>query len=208
MDKNITGNVILVLGNHRSGTSITTEILQGMMGNDFPFPVTRHKEPEELVDMHTQFLKRHNLEFLDRLYFPDLEPDRELIEDYLKFFARYSKDKCVVKEPVLAVMDKYMDFHSYMPCVVVKRNPSEMIESLMHNKKFTFEKAKQIVDWNRDQFEYSKQVNHVFFGKDKELYKKSLKNYLTNYNIPIEWKEKVFEEKWDKKMIQPYKHGK
>lgn len=197
---------ILVLGNHRSGTSITTEILQGMIGIDFPFPVSVHAEPFELVDIHTRFLERHGLKFLDRLYFPDILPDEQLLEDYKEFFSRY--DNAVIKEPVLAVMDQYVRFNLLFPVVIVERDTKEIVESFVHHKKFTKEKAEKIVQWNKGQFKLAKHIKPVQFSRDKESYKKSLKTYIDEHAIPIQWNDEVFERKWNVNNIQPWKYDK
>lgn len=197
---------IIVFGPPRSGTSITTRIIQAHISGSatdlqFPFEVNRHNEPEDLVAIHERFLLRKGKKFIDRFYFPDIEPDSQLFTDLTNFYKKYENTVCVIKDPLLTITlnwlsPGFMKFYCY-------RNPICINESIAYHKRdeLTNMQASKSVVWFLQNRFYREHATIHFESKEK--YIESIKKVLRILNI--EFRQDLFDALYNEEEIMYYK---
>lgn len=197
---------IIVFGPPRSGTSITTRIIQAHLSGSatdlkFPFEVNRHNEPEELVAIHKRFLERNGLKFIDRFYFPKLRPDMQLFEDLSAFYKKYENTVCVIKEPLLTITLNWLAPEFFK--IYSFRDPLEIANSISYHKRdeIDSQKAGKSVLWFL-QNRYNKEHYTVHFT-DKETYQKRIKQVLQI--LQIDFKQELFDALYKEEEIMYYK---
>jgi hypothetical protein len=195
---------ILVIGGPRTGTSITTRIIQAHLG-DFPFKVNRHNEPERAVRITRDFLERKGMSFEDRFYFPKLKKDIRLCEELNDFFKEYRGQPCVIKEPIWTIFYNYIDLiPKFYKCVFLYRDPEDVIDSLMYHKKMERKEAEKSVKWFDENLR-----NIINNTEDKQMlvfdkfYKANLINVIEN--LGIKFQENIFNKYYDDAQIKYYK---
>jgi hypothetical protein len=136
--------------------------------------------------------------FIDRLYFPELQPDNKLLKDSLKFFLKYESIPCVIKEPVLCITMKWLKLDKKFPVVFIHRGETAMAKSLIFHKKIDQEYAEKSSRWYHEEY-FKLLKNQQALQFDRNTYKEQMKNLIALLNIP--WNEAVFAANWDEKKI-------
>lgn len=201
-------NPIIVLGPPRSGTSITTRIIQAHLGTDFPFDVNRHSEPEELIQIERDWFQRQGASFDNRFYFPTLRPDTQLLREITTFFSVYEQTPCVIKSPIFSILSQWIALPLIFPTVYVYRGVDEMAESLIYHKHMDKADAYQSAEWFYTVGFRLRELplgdkTMVFFSNDKHAYQKSVSQALSW--LGMEFSQHIFNQLWDGSQIEYYK---
>jgi hypothetical protein len=170
-------DAILVLGMHRSGTSLFTRVVS-LMGADLPsqllpansFNEMGYWESEELNRIHDELLASVSQAWDQLLKFPEswhkteaAEPFRErLLEALRRDFQGSSL--FVIKDPRISVvaplwLDILALFDARPRCVICVRNPMEVVSSLAQRNQFSPQKSMLL--WLRYMLEAERHTRHL-----------------------------------------------
>lgn len=197
---------IIVLGPPRSGTSITSRIIQSHIGKDFPFEVNRHAEPEELVAAFRGLLKRNGLDFEDRFYYPNIKLDIEYVHALASFLKKHKNDSCVIKVPHLSIITNWIQLPRFYKTIHINRGESGVAGSLEYHKKMSKEQAQKCSAWYHENQYHVKQPGDHFVMQfyparnDCEVGLKKSIEYLG-----MEWDQGIMQKYWDQKQVEYYK---
>lgn len=199
-----TPSPIIIIGSPRSGTSITAKIIQDHFG-EFPFKVNRHNEPEELVQMTRDFLKRNDRSFDDRFHFPDLKPDIDLIKGIFDFLYRYKDVECVIKEPIFTAFYAQFPIHRLFRTIYVSRYGNEIGNSLMYHKEMRAIDAFLSVEWFQRCAGLARYDHKIEFSGNQLHYAKELQRVFEEMGLIF--RPEILQKHYKQSEIRPYENS-
>lgn len=198
---------IIVVGPPRSGTSILTKIIQDHIGDPFPFEVSRHYEPVELVDIFNRWFERQGHEASRRYYFPKVKPDLKLLEEMTEFFKKYGGVKCVIKEPILSIVLRWFDFGKIFTTVGIKRGVVEVARSFAYHKRFEldYNSALNVSRWyHLNNYTLWEECDQLLEFKPRETsFFQDIAKVVNN--LGLAWDYDIWQENFDINKIEHYK---